>query len=711
MKRASRRVPPSNNGFLARLKNTPFEAPLLAAIAFAAYANSLRGEFVFDDRNVIFLNPHLLNLKTFGQIFQVSGWRQPLSVSYGLNYYFGGLDPFGYHLLNVALHALNAIVVFYILLKLGAGRRAGFAGAALFAVHPLLTGAVDYIAGRSSLLCGTFYFLAFLAFLKGLEMQRWAHRLIWFGTALGAFALAFATKEEGIALAGLIAAWLWIRSQKRNWVYLAIPLAIGVVAAFLAWKEFAPGFAALSANEDLVRAGYDPVPPLPTYLRTYVTAVVEDVFPNFVWPTHLNVDHDVKVVADWWSPEFVLALGIVLGLTGAVLFLKNRRWLLLRAGIAGILVSPLAAHALVPEADVIQEHRVYIAGLGFAIASAWAAEWALRRFGARSLAVFVGVAIIFGVMTANRNHVWASDTMLWEDAASKSPLKTRPHLNLGSAYENAGRLSDALREYETAVRLKPRLWAVHRSIASIVLQQGNLERAREILENLRASAPSFADGWNLLGLVYMDLGRPDDALKVLNEALALRPDSDYALLLRGQAFAYKEQFTEAISDYKAALAIRSDLALLRFRLGAAYMHVGNNKEAEEQFRFLADDPKSAADANRNLGVLRSNAGDYDAAVTYFNKALFQRPVFPEVHHDLGIVFLRKGDPTRAIEEFRSSLAQRPDFGPAVLSLGEVLVQAGRKAEARDTLQQYTVQFANQDSAYVREARRRLETWQ
>src|SRR5262249_45997005 len=126
MKRASRRVPPPSNGFLARLKRAPFEAPLLVAIALAVYANSLHGEFVFDDQNVILRNPQLLNLKAFHQIFEFSGWRQPLNVTYGLNYYLGGLDPFGYHLFSVALHALNAILVYHILLKLGAGKRAGF---------------------------------------------------------------------------------------------------------------------------------------------------------------------------------------------------------------------------------------------------------------------------------------------------------------------------------------------------------------------------------------------------------------------------------------------------------------------------------------------------------------------------------------------------------------------------------------------------------
>src|SRR5262249_36468010 len=146
--------------------------------------------------------------------FHLTGWRQTLFVTYGLNYYLGGLDPFGYHLVNVALHALNAVLVFFILLQAGANRRTGFMGASIFAVHPIFTGAVDYIAGRSSLLCGTFYFLSFLALLKGLGSSRWAYRLAYCGLAVGAFVMAWGTKEEGITLPGLVAAYLWVRREK-----------------------------------------------------------------------------------------------------------------------------------------------------------------------------------------------------------------------------------------------------------------------------------------------------------------------------------------------------------------------------------------------------------------------------------------------------------------------------------------------------------------
>src|SRR5262245_56222125 len=102
--------------FLAR---GAMPAVLLACLAFLVYTTSLRGEIVFDDEAVIFQNPQLLSLHSSREIFAFTDWRQPLYVTYGLNAYLSGLNPFGYHLLNVTLHAINAILVFYIIVELG----------------------------------------------------------------------------------------------------------------------------------------------------------------------------------------------------------------------------------------------------------------------------------------------------------------------------------------------------------------------------------------------------------------------------------------------------------------------------------------------------------------------------------------------------------------------------------------------------------------
>src|ERR1043166_7594141 len=106
------------------------------------------------------------------------------------------------------------------------------------------------------------------------------------------------------------------------------------------------------------------------------------------------------------------------------------------------------------------------------------------------------------------------------------------------------------------------------------------------------------------------------------------------------------------------------------------MRAGNLQAAEQEFHKLAEDPKFGAAANRDLGLLRSDAGDDNSAITYFQTALARQPNFPEVHHDLGLVYLHKGLPDRAIEEFRIALGQAPEFELATVALSQAYEKVG-----------------------------------
>src|SRR5438128_823499 len=165
-----------------------FSFVVLVVLTVLTYANSLHGKFVFDDLQLVQQNSDIMNVKTFRDAI-ISGWfatgqRHLLFVTYALNYYWSGLETFSYHVVNLILHTVNVLLVYGIILAVlkedARLRFLALAGAAVFAVHPLLSGAVSYIAGRSSVLCGTFYFTAVYVFLKGLDSERRLRRLALF---------------------------------------------------------------------------------------------------------------------------------------------------------------------------------------------------------------------------------------------------------------------------------------------------------------------------------------------------------------------------------------------------------------------------------------------------------------------------------------------------------------------------------------------------
>src|SRR5437868_432836 len=151
-------------------------AVLIAALAVLPYVNALRNEFVLDDIAIVVENPLIRDVSNIGQIFTTNYWRtggvdgsiidsglyRPLTVfSYAVDYSLWKLNPAGYHLVNVALHAITSVLVFFLALDVLASPMAATVAAAIFAVHPIHTEAVTSIVGRAELLAALFFIAAF----------------------------------------------------------------------------------------------------------------------------------------------------------------------------------------------------------------------------------------------------------------------------------------------------------------------------------------------------------------------------------------------------------------------------------------------------------------------------------------------------------------------------------------------------------------------
>ena len=576
---------------------------LLAGLCLLAYGNSLNGKFVFDDVEIVF-QPEVINANSLGAAFSLTtGWRQLLYSTYALNYYLGGLAPFGYHVLNLLLHVLNVLLVYGIILVLLRRQRApsheaALAGAAIFAVHTFLSSAVSYIAGRSSVLCATFYFAAILLFLYGLESVRRQTRIFYFLlTALAGF-LAWQTKQEAITLPLLMASFLFLEAEKKDWRWIGLLAGLPLVVAFLIRDQLAILYGVVAENRELVSAGFGEVLALPVYFQTYVTAVAGYYLPRFAFPAGLSADPHIVPVEHWYRLEFILSLLMLVGLAWLAVHFR-RREPLFSIGLTALLISPLAAYAVIPLPDVVLEHRAYVPGLGVALLAAWIFQWLARNHTKLRWAVAAALIAVLTSMTAKRNTVWANNVVLWEDAVAKAPAKPRPHFNLGQAYQEAGRTQDALREYQRTLELKPDFYAAYSNISAILLNQGQFDRARDVLLKLTAQSPDFTEGFINLGVLYIRQRQPDMALEALNRAIEISPDNFAAQFNRAEAFTQKGDFTNAIDGYRKAVQIRPDLFNFRLALGTAYWRSGDRAAAVQEFSGMLNGP-FAAEAYRNL---------------------------------------------------------------------------------------------------------------
>ncbi|HYR86008.1 MAG TPA: tetratricopeptide repeat protein [Terriglobia bacterium] len=692
--------------------NKPWLIPLaLVATVVIAYSNSLHGKLVFDDQLLVLQNSDLMNIHRLGDVVsQSGGGRGLLFMTYGLNYYLSGTDTFSYHLFNVALHALNTLLVYWIIsaaLQENKNQRlAAIAGAAVFSVHTLFTSAVSYIAGRSSVLCATFYFSAVLLFFKALDTPKRNVRILYLALTAIAGLLAWNTKQEAITLPLLLAGVLFLRTERKNWRWIVPMAAIPPLVVLLMRDRIAALYASVSENKALVSAGFEKVLPPATYFRTYLTSVVEYYFPRFMLPVGLSADPQIEPIEHWYSPEFLVSI-LMFGALAWLAIHYAKREPLFSLGLTALLVSPLMAYAAIPLADVVLEHRAYIPGLGVAFLFAWMFQWVARHYSHSRWVALGALVVVLAGMTVARNNVWADNISLWEDAEAKAPQKARPHFNLGQAYQEAQRLPEASREYEHALAIKPDISAAYSNIAAIDLDRGQYSKAEQMLLKVTSLSPDFTEGFINLGVFYIRTRATDKAIDALNRAVKLNRESFPAHFNKGEALTQKGDFKAALESYKEAVRLRPDIDAFRLGLAAGYVRAGEFASAEKEYMALMTTPVGP-EAARNLGVLYRDSGDTAKAMAYFNQAGRMRTVFPELHHDIGILYLKKSMVKEAIEQFEITIREQPDYAPAYINLALAYQAKGDLQTARQTLLTYLQKYENSNSPYVPQVRQRLE---
>lgn len=393
----------------------------VAAVAAVAYIPSLFGVFHFDDYNVIVNYP---TVHSWQALFERAGLgvRPLLKASYTLNWTLG----FGFSFFNIAVHALNAALLFLIGDLLFRDRRAALIAALLFALHPAATEAVTYISGRSSCLMAAFYLGAMLSYFHG---QRFFSALL--------FLLAAATRESAVTLPAALLLCELCRGTggreiaRRQWPHWALLLAGGVFL-LLNQRYF-----------DLVAYGYGERG-LAANLLTQVGGV-SYLALRLISLHGYNIDPALPALGEW-TPGLVFqaVLLLVLFLIG-IANLRSRPWVAF--GVLWFFLQLAPTNSIVPRLDVANDRQLYLASWGLFLALAVQ----LREFPKYAMPLVVA----FAVASIVRQLDYRSEIVLWESSVALAPWNARGHNNLGYAYQLAGRTADARREYHAALLFDP----------------------------------------------------------------------------------------------------------------------------------------------------------------------------------------------------------------------------------------------------------------
>jgi hypothetical protein len=503
-------------------------AVLLAALP---YLGSLGNSFAYDDLGTIVGNPSIRHPVAWRYVFGYALFRPVVNVSYALDSFFWGIDAFGFHLTNLVLHAANTGLLFLLAWcavrdsarARGTDPQARWAAlpAILFAVHPLQTEAVAYASARSELLCALFTFLALLAFRRAAASGRRG----WLVPAFAAMLLGLACKEVA-AMAPLLA-WGYDRlflpqppgSRRRQLAFYLPPLALiaalGCVRLAIYFGREAAGASSIVGRNLLLQI-----------------KVMWHYLALLVVPVGQSVIHEFREVGSAFEPG-VMAAG--LGLAGLVFaaWRLRRREPQVAFGILWFLLVLLPSSSIVPMAEPMAEHRVYLASAGVFLAVAGLAASLAAHFAGPVVLRVAGAAAILLILalagaTVARARVWRNPVTLWSDATAKAPHTYAAHYALAEALRERGDCAAAIIEYQRAVERVPDHPDAWTNLGICQAQTGALAEAEASLLRALALDPKRAGPHYNLGLLARMRGEPAAAHQHFVDAVRLDPGHEKA---------------------------------------------------------------------------------------------------------------------------------------------------------------------------------------
>ena len=505
-----------------------------ALLAVAVYLTALDNPFVHDDFRLIVENPSILNLSDWRAIVAFDVTRPLVNLSYAFDTRVWGMSPFGYHVTNLLLHAINVVLLFWIAYLASEDRKrqpsqagrvgvsssgTAFLTAALFAVHPMLTQAVGYVTGRSEVLYSTFFFLAFLAGRRWLLEggRRW-----WIATVV-LWAAAMLAKETAAMLSFVLLGYDWLlldtthAERRRRFLRLGLPL---LIVTFLAG------------------AGRIAILQIVEYPETGADWRLAPIAVNAFWrylilmiaPRGQAIFHAVPML----GPLDLRALGGVAGLVGfaGVVWVLRPYHGILSFGLLWflLLLVPSSLLFILGRGEALAEHRAYLsaAGLFLAGGAAFGSLWSRTRWRTLLAGATAMLIVLLSMQTLLRNAIWHDPVALSREAVNRSPGHWIPRLLVAEALRQGGRCGEAVPEYQASIALRPQDDIPYAKLTECLIRLRRFDEAGQTLDRLKQLSPSSQEAAMGLGLLALLQDRPEVSRALFEQAVGRNPSSPRA---------------------------------------------------------------------------------------------------------------------------------------------------------------------------------------
>lgn len=544
------------------------EQLILCLTVCFVYSNTLHSPFILDDHNAIVNNHHIRTILPISRALSappqstVAG-RPVAAFSLALNYAVSGMDPWSYHCVNILIHLLSTLLLLGILRRLLPENCRYMAGltAMVWSLHPLHTEVVTYVSTRTESIAGMFFLLAFYAMIRSAERKG---SQVWQILGIAAVALAMGSKESAVVIPPVLLladrvflSESWKSVMRRRGRFHQTAALMWIIPAILIMGN---------PRGDTVSIHFSDLTPL-DYLRTQAGVIIHYLKLAFI-PHPLVLDYADWPIAHAFTLKNIVLLALLAGLAviSIVKAVSGSKTAFLGVWFFAALAP---SSSIVPIAsEIAAERRMYLPLIAVILLTGvliyqlnrWLNESTVQR---TAVVLSAAICLIFCGLTFHRNTAYASSVSIWEDTVQKRPRNPRAHANLGTAYLETGRKSEAFRHFQTALQLDNRAF-----------RDGTLRNASlKSIENL--------------GLMYLDSGHAEDAVRLLEMCLKYQPDDPLTHLNLAKACLATDNLTDATHHVARAVDLAPGDPTARIRYAQLLALAGDYDSAKRQARQAA----------------------------------------------------------------------------------------------------------------------------
>jgi tetratricopeptide (TPR) repeat protein len=597
---------------------------LIVASSLLVYANSLSGEFLYDDILQVVQNPLIRSWDNILRGFTSNVWEfrnligtqnvpppyyRPLFTAYlTVGYKLFGLWPQGWHLASLAVHTGATLALYYLLKRLTRNWHVAAIASLLFAIHPTHVESVSWVSGIPDPLAALFFIPALNWYIRFREEggRRWLALSILF------YALATLCKEPTLSLPLIILAWELLR-RRESWKPFLISCFWRLTPYTLVTVAYMVARFAVLGSISWVNGTVATIPQ-PLVWLTVPRVIVAYLLHQLI-PSGLGVIYNIPFASRLMEWGTLLPL-LFLALTTSFLIIRRKKisfamWV----GLALMLMPLLPALNLraMSKEWIVQDRYFYLPSIGFSLMVALFVVRAARRNLKLASVLSAAVLIALGTSTILQNKVWHDSRILWTRAVQNAPQSWGANFNLALAYADHNNIPEALFLFERSTGLTQNplnLAQTYNNISIGYSTLGERDKAFEAAQKAIELDPRLMEAYNNLGLLYRDCDDYETATEQFEKALEIIPASALVRTNMAETRVLMGDYAGAIPHYKIALLQQPEDLSLRYQLSLTYAAAGHKDEAVaelEQIMLLSKDPHLITVLRKKIRTLRQNA--------------------------------------------------------------------------------------------------------